>query len=1123
MKKNWFSFEFNKWLCTAIVLQLCGVSCTDTEFSFRTESVAENLSLAAVSPAKKEVISDSRFEFEWNVSSPSGKEFHEMSVLTVGSLSNKILDVKFYNTPDCSKNPLPRSDKRVEGVVPSESLLPIRHKEDLPLKMGRKKISIEGLSDGDIITAQMTYAIGSTKLQSECTKPVYVDTQPPFPVTFLLPVSDYYTGLNKFRIQFQPAVDRGVGGLSDVPYKVRLHSRPNCLGDILQEKKLKEVSLEFDNLISGKFYSVSVTAEDAAGNASTPSCSSAVEVDTTVPSIEIIDVNSAVGYTRTLSPELRLGNYASGEYFCITENSTFTPMGLSAACPGLGPLNGWHTTAPTNINLTPGEGLKNINFWSVDSNGELVSSRPGAVQITYDVTPVDNFSVIGVGGNLDLNFDSFLFSTTDPVVSFITSDSVDILKYEVSVLDVFSNQLCGPAIIDHPTDQANLFGCPIADGGNYQVRLIGYDRAFNSAIRLFNFELDLTPPDDFTISGVMGGDDIILDNYIGAALPQVHYSDAGDEIKYDIRVRDGSDNEICSEESESANVLVHDYESSPGATCSTLSEGEPYYLEIYASDLAGNRKAASNTNFEFIPDFTGPVVAFTQTPNTVEILSSTSFSFNAVDALSLVNRLECDLNGLGYSNCSSPWMLNGLSEGPQVFTVRAVDAVGNTSQVSNSWSVDLTDPTLTVTTSPTLFTNTATPEIAFIAVDSFGIEKIECREGSGSWSVCSSPWTGSSSEGLYSVELRAFDNSGRTSNAVVNFTVDRTPPSINFSIAPTLVTSGTDLASATFDFSASDASPLSSVRCKIDSEAWTNCATSETINNLNAGEHTFYLEVEDSAGNVESVSRSFIVWTHSWSSGSYGSCSATPSWSGFGSCSATPSWSGYGGCSAPAGTYSVGGWGACSASCGYGTRYRSATCVPGNGLRTRTCQNTNGTQTRTCLNTSGVQNRSVVCMRSTGSSITAVSDSSCSFVKPPEAQSCTASCSGSSSQPCTGSCSGSSTTSCTSSCGTAPATSQSCYAGSCAPTCSNLAGGRRYQAGGEWAIPKGWTSFSVSSLGLSGALVACQNWCSSHPSIVSGDGCHGFTYDGGANLSCILKPGPLVYNGRTTDYGTICN
>lgn len=84
----------------------------------------------------------------------------------------------------------------------------------------------------------------------------------------------------------------------------------------------------------------------------------------------------------------------------------------------------------------------------------------------------------------------------------------------------------------------------------------------------------------------------------------------------------------------------------------------------------------------------------------------------------------------------------------------------------------------------------------------------------------------------------------------------------------------------------------------------------------------------------------------SWSVGSWGSCSANPSWSS---------------------------WSSCSASCG------------------------GGTQSRSCYGTSGSESRSVVCKTSTG---VTVPDSYCTSSKPSTSRSCSESCSGSSVQSC---------------------------------------------------------------------------------------------------------------------------
>jgi hypothetical protein len=97
------------------------------------------------------------------------------------------------------------------------------------------------------------------------------------------------------------------------------------------------------------------------------------------------------------------------------------------------------------------------------------------------------------------------------------------------------------------------------------------------------------------------------------------------------------------------------------------------------------------------PDTTPPDTSITAAPVTPSPSASAAFSFEGTDD-SAVAGFECSLDGGSFTACISPQTYIGLTDGSHTFEVRAVDTSTNVDPTpdSHTWTVDTTDPTLTV-------------------------------------------------------------------------------------------------------------------------------------------------------------------------------------------------------------------------------------------------------------------------------------------------------------------------------------------------------------------------------------------------------------------------------------------
>ena len=145
----------------------------------------------------------------------------------------------------------------------------------------------------------------------------------------------------------------------------------------------------------------------------------------------------------------------------------------------------------------------------------------------------------------------------------------------------------------------------------------------------------------------------------------------------------------------------------------------------------------------------------------------------------------------------------GLADGEHTFSVRAIDAAGNTDQTpaTRTFTVDTVAPETTIDVDVECRTRSrrAKPNSTF-----------ECKLDSGAFASCTSPYVvGTFADGEHTFSVRAIDAAGNTdqSPATRTFTVDTVAPE-------TTITS----TSSPYTFSSSEAN--STFECKLDTAAY---------------------------------------------------------------------------------------------------------------------------------------------------------------------------------------------------------------------------------------------------------------------------------------------------------------
>ena len=131
---------------------------------------------------------------------------------------------------------------------------------------------------------------------------------------------------------------------------------------------------------------------------------------------------------------------------------------------------------------------------------------------------------------------------------------------------------------------------------------------------------------------------------------------------------------------------------------------DDYVVRVRATDTAANPETPNSYSLTY--DTAAPNTTITAQPNDPTNATGASFSFTATEGGST---FECQLDGGGWSSCTSPKSYSGLSQGSHTFEVRATDAAGNTdaTPASFTWTIDTAAPNTTITAQPSNPSNSA--------------------------------------------------------------------------------------------------------------------------------------------------------------------------------------------------------------------------------------------------------------------------------------------------------------------------------------------------------------------------------------------------------------------------------
>jgi hypothetical protein len=289
---------------------------------------------------------------------------------------------------------------------------------------------------------------------------------------------------------------------------------------------------------------------------------------------------------------------------------------------------------------------------------------------------------------------------------------------------------------------------------------------------------------------------------------------------------------------------------------SNLSAGT-HHLKARARDASGNESDLSD-DFAFTVDRSASV-SITSPAAGGHFHDAPTFNFtHDSDAADITCQTLKGSDVVHASACTTQYIPQTDSDGDYTFRVLFTDAVGNTAQDTRAFKIDTGDPNVSIT-SPTAGQHVKTGFTpAFTATDggtaAANLGK-QCKLDAGAYGACGALTL---ADGPHTLSVKATDEAGNFREESVAFVADSTGPQVTINSGPpddSIITT----ASATYGWSATDASAPLSQTCKLDGGAAAACTSPKTYSGLSEGSHTFTLKVTDALGTSTEVSREVFV------------------------------------------------------------------------------------------------------------------------------------------------------------------------------------------------------------------------------------------------------------------------
>ncbi|MCK5807498.1 hypothetical protein KAH37_00785, partial [bacterium] len=506
--------------------------------------------------------------------------------------------------------------------------------------------------------------------------------------------------------------------------------------------------------------------------------------------------------------------------------------------------SGWSTTAVaslTNLNSSAhifhakardaagNEGIETLFHWTVDS-------REPQTSITLSPTKTTN-----------LDYAHFAFMADKSPITF----ECQLFKESVQIVPATGWDDCSAGT-------QNYFSLT---NGSYEFRVRATDSLSN---------VESTPASfDWIVTQDLPVTTILTTNPVGAIVPNktmvFTYESSIAESSFECQLlKDGA--------------VEEDWTDCDSGTKSYSSLDDGSYLFKVKATTAYGEEEINPAQHGWSIDATKPLVTVSSKPPSVTGFAAAQFVF-ACEGEAAPCTFECALDGAVATACTSPQTTADLSEGAHTFVITAIDNAGNRSDVvtdqldphvnSIEWTYTISAALeVSITTQPNSVTNLDSATFEFVATRIAAT--FVCKLDSDAAVACTSPFNYNSlSDGNHTFTVTASEG-GDNASASYSWNIDKTPPTITFSLTPANPTIETG---ASFAFSADET--VIAFECKADSESWHACSSPTVYaagtfgTNDTVSSHAFDVRASDTAGNEGSahfewdvdLRKPTILWT----------------------------------------------------------------------------------------------------------------------------------------------------------------------------------------------------------------------------------------------------------------------